>query len=49
MFATELSTRRVPLRVIQELLGHSSIAMTCRYAHVEDRTMREAVAELPNL
>ena len=46
-FATELSARRVPLRVIQELLGHSSIAMTCRYAHVADRTMKEAVAELP--
>lgn len=48
-FATELSARRVPLRVIQDLLGHSSIAMTCRYAHVADRTMNEAVAELPSL
>jgi len=48
-FATELSARRVPLRTLQDLLGHSSIAMTCRYAHVADKSLREAVAELPNL
>lgn len=27
----------------------STIAMTCRYAHVADKSMREAVAELPKL
>ncbi|MDD2786024.1 MAG: tyrosine-type recombinase/integrase [Patescibacteria group bacterium] len=48
-FATELSARRVPLRTIQDLLGHSSIAMTCRYAHVADKSLREAVAELPGI
>jgi integrase len=48
-FATELSARQVPLRAIQDLLGHSSIAMTCRYAHVADRSLQAAVAALPTL
>lgn len=48
-FATELSARQVPLRVVQELLGHASIVMTCRYAHVADRALQSAVALLPTL
>lgn len=48
-FATELSARRVPLRTIQDLLGHANISMTCRYAHVAEKSMREAVEELPYL
>lgn len=48
-FATELRTRRIPPRTIQDLLGHSTIAMTFRYAQVVDKSRREAVAELPPL
>lgn len=48
-FATELVARQVPLRAVQDLLGHSSITMTCRYAHVADKTLKEAVAQLPHL
>ncbi|WP_430468943.1 tyrosine-type recombinase/integrase [Vreelandella titanicae] len=32
----------VPLEVIKELLGHSSITMTERYAHLAPQRVREA-------
>lgn len=48
-FATELSTRNVPIRAIQDLLGHSSVAITCRYTHVDPRSLDAAVAVLPVL
>lgn len=45
-FATELCARAVPLRAVQKLLGHSTILMTERYAHVGEQTLRNAVAVL---
>lgn len=36
-------TRGVPLKVIQELMGHVTIEMTERYAHLSPDTRREAV------
>jgi integrase len=42
-FATRLTTRGVPLRAIQELLGHSTIQTTCRYAHAEPMSLRNWV------
>jgi site-specific recombinase XerD len=33
-FASQLATNGVPLRRIQEWLGHSTIHMTMRYAHL---------------
>lgn len=45
-FATNLVAKQVPLRAVQELLGHSSITMTERYAHVSAGTLRSAVASL---
>lgn len=45
-FATELTSRGVPLRIVQELLGHTTIHMTCRYAHVAPSTMHAAIAVL---
>jgi integrase len=48
-FATKLRRRGVGLDVIAQLLGHASLAMTQRYAHVEQDLLRKAVARLPRL
>jgi integrase len=42
-FATHLAMSGTPLNVIQTLLGHSSIATTMRYAHVEPSALRTAI------
>jgi len=42
-FATRLVDRGVDLLTVKELLGHSSIAMTMRYAHPIQENMRRAV------
>jgi len=50
-FASHLAMRGAPLKAIQELLGHSTIQMTMRYAHLAPEVAREAVRlldELPN-
>lgn len=44
--ATELVRQGTPLRVAQAVLGHSSIAMTCRYAHVAPSTVGEYMQRL---
>ena len=38
--------RGFPLKVIQELIGHVTIEMTERYAHLSPDTRREAVGVL---
>ncbi len=43
-FATRLRRNQVGLDVIAKLLGHRSLAMTQRYAHLDDPTLRGAVA-----
>lgn len=45
-FASHLAMRGATLKVIQELLGHSTITMTMRYAHLAPRVSREAVRML---
>jgi integrase len=35
------------LKEVQELLGHRTVAMTLRYAHLSPDRLREAVAALP--
>ncbi len=45
-FGTDLTAKGIPTRVVQKLMGHSSIKMTERYAHVADETARQAVMTL---
>ncbi len=45
-FASQLATKNVPLTAIRDLLGHSSILMTSRYAHLAPSTLQDAVALL---
>jgi integrase len=45
-FASHLAMRGVPLPAIKELLGHSSIITTMRYAHVAPSTLRSAIEML---
>jgi site-specific recombinase XerD len=45
-FATNLARDGVTLPTLQQLLGHQSITMTMRYAHVADEAKRAAIAIL---
>jgi hypothetical protein len=38
--------RNVPLKAVQELLGHATIEMTMRYAHLSPDARRDAVSVL---
>lgn len=45
-FASRLVQLGVPLNTVRDLLGHSSVAMSLRYAHLAPDQRREAVAKL---
>src|SRR5262249_3389076 len=45
-YGSHLAMRGVPLKVIQELMGHATIEMTLRYAHLSPETKQEAVQVL---
>jgi integrase len=45
-FATELAAAGVPLHIVKELLGHASITMTMRYAHVAPSMLDDAIRSL---
>ncbi|MEX0429994.1 tyrosine-type recombinase/integrase [Spiribacter insolitus] len=42
-YASWLVQAKVPLRTVQELMGHTTMAMTQRYSHLADDHLREAV------
>lgn len=45
-FASRLVTKGVPLYTVAELLGHSGVEITTRYAHLEPQHKADAVAML---
>ncbi len=45
-FASRLVQRGVPLNTVRDLLGHSTVQMSLRYAHLAPDQRREAVAKL---
>lgn len=46
-FASQLAMKNVPLLAIQMLLGHSTLEMTRRYAHLAPDFLRDVVEVLP--
>ena len=42
-FASHLTMRGAPLKAVQELLGHATIDMTMRYAHLSPAAKNEAI------
>jgi integrase len=47
--ATLLLAQGVPMHVVKDILGHSQISTTMRYAHPTEQTMRDATAEMDML
>jgi integrase len=45
-FASRLVQAGVPLNTVRDLLGHSSVAMSLRFAHLAPDQRREVVAKL---
>ena len=45
-YASRLVKKNVPLIVVKELLGHSDIKMTMRYAHLNNEAYKDAISKL---
>jgi integrase len=48
-YASMLVNQGLPLQVVGQLLGHTQLTTTKRYAHLNDRAMSEAVEKLGNV
>jgi integrase len=48
-FASHLTIQNVPVKAVQELLGHSSLNVTMKYAHLADLHKEQAVKALEGL
>jgi integrase len=48
-YASHLAMRGAPLKAIQELLGHATIEMTMRYAHLSPGARRDSARLLDGL
>lgn len=48
-FASWLVQKRTPLYTVAELMGHTSLAMTTRYAHLAPDNMRQAVDSISGM
>ncbi len=47
--ATLLLAQGVPMHIVKDILGHSQISTTMRYAHPTEQTMRDATAEMDEI
>lgn len=47
--ASHMVMNGVSMRVISEMLGHSTLQMTMRYAHIDDHKLRAAVEKLAKI
>ena len=45
-YGSHLAMRGVPLKVIQELMGHATLKMTLRYTHLAPKARESAVQQL---
>ncbi|WP_223643009.1 tyrosine-type recombinase/integrase [Corallococcus sp. EGB] len=45
-YGSHLAMNRAPLKVVQELMGHATVEMTMRYAHLSPDRRRSAVSVL---
>ena len=49
-FASWLASNpEIPMTVVRDLLGHSSLATTNKYSHLREDALKNAIDKLPNL